>query len=326
MVQDIELKINKILQIISEAHAPIGSKEIAEKLVAFGIGLSERSVRYHLKLLDEQGLTEAKWKEGRVITKKGREELGNALVEVKIGLVSSRIESKAYLMDFNLKKRKGKVILNLSLFHKSEFKKAAAIMKEVFLKGLSMGSMVFMAGSGEEIGEMVVPKGKICLGTLCTINLNGLLLKNSVPIDSKFGGVLQIENSRPLRFTDLIAYSASTLDPHEIFLRSKMTSVREAVKGSGKILAGLREIPAVAREKAEEILTMAKEAGLGGAMHIGKPGQPVLGMPVAIERVGLVVQGGLNPVAAAEEWGIETESKALVTLVDYSRLIKYSEI
>jgi repressor of nif and glnA expression len=276
--------------------------------------------------MNDRGLVKGFWKEGRMITKKGIEELENSLVSDKIGLVSSKIESMSYLMDFDLDRCQGSVILNISFFHKSEFNKALKIMKEVFEKKLSMGDLVLVAEQGEEIGGIVVPKGKVGFGTLCTINLNGILLKHSVPVESKFGGVLQVEDYQPVRFTDLISYSGSTLDPHEIFLRSKMTSVREATKGSGKILAGLREIPAIARQSAENVLALAEEAGIGKALHIGRPNQPVLGMPVGVDRVGVVIPGGLNPVAAAEEWGIETESKALTAIVDYTHLIKFSSI
>ena len=40
----------------------------------------------------------------------------------------------------------------------------------------------------------------------------------------------------------------------------------------------------------------------------------------------VVIVGGLNPVAVLEEQGIPTESKAMSTLYDYSRLIPFSEI
>ena len=323
MIQDVDKKTNTILRIIAAAKEPIGSKDISDRLKAYGIDLTERAVRYHLKLMDEQHLTESTWKEGRSITEKGQEELRNAWVSNKVGLVSARIEAKSYLMNFNLDEKTGKVILNISFFYKNEFKKALGVMREVFKKKFSMGDMVLYAEAGEEVCGFVVPQGKVCFGTLCTINLNGILLKHGLPLESKFGGVLQIENGLPLRFTDLIRYSGSTLDPHEIFMRSKMTSVREATKGSGKILAGLREIPAVSKPDAEKILKKAEAAGFGGALYIGKPEQPVLGMPVGVEKVGIVVPGGLNPVAACEEWGIETESKALVTLVDYEKLVSF---
>lgn len=321
-----EHKINTILKIIAEAKEPIGSAEISEKLKELGIKLTERTVRYHLKMLDKQGLTQGKWKEGRMITGKGREELNDSLVFEKVGLMSSRIESMAYKMDFDLYEKTGSVILNISLFKKGDFKKALEVMSRVFEKKLTTGDLVVVVKEGEDFGGILVPADKVAFGTLCTINLNGILLKHSIPVESRFGGVLQIEDSKPLRFTDIIEYAGTTLDPHEIFMKSKMTSVQQACGGSGKILAGLREIPAASANEAEAIIRKIDSAGIGRALMIGKSGQTILGIPVRVDRVGIVVPGGLNPIAAAEEAGIETESRALTALVDYKRLRKFETI
>jgi hypothetical protein len=325
-MSDLDKRINAILKLVAEAKEPIGSAEIAEKLKAQGIDMSERTVRYHLKELSEQGLMKGLWKEGRIITSKGMEELGNAMVFEKVGFISSRIDTLIYQMDFDLEKMAGQVILNFSLFHKSDFPKALGIMKAVFNKKLTTGDRILVVEAGKRIGKLEVPAGRIGFGTLCSINLNGILLKHSIPVESKMGGLLQIEDDRPLRFTDIINYAGSTLDPHEVFIKSRMTRVREAVEGAGKILAGLREIPAAAVHEAEALLRRVESAGLGRALMIGKPGQTVLGIPMGAERVGLVVPGGLNPVAAVEEWGIETESKALVALIDYGKLIDYRDL
>lgn len=320
-MEDLERKINAILKIISESSKPIGSAEISDRLKELGINLTERSVRYHLKIMDEDGLTKGLWKEGRMLTEKGFEEVNDSSVSSRVGFIISKIESLAYQMDFDFNKNKGKVIMNVSFIPADKFKTATQIMAEVFDNELGMGDRVAIANQGETLGGKIVPEGKIGFGTLCSINLNGILLKNTIPVESKFGGVLQIEDYKPLRFTDLISYSASTLDPLEIFIKSKMTSVREVVSsGAGKVMAGFREIPAVSKYKAEEILQKAKEAGLGSALMVGKPGQPLLGMPVGMGRVGIVILGGLNPIAAVEEAGIPTESKALTALEDYSRL------
>ena len=326
MPSEVDRKVSTILRLVAESNDPIGSVEIAQKLEELGIEMSERTVRYHLKKMNEEGLIKVHWKEGRMITSRGREELSNALVFDKVGLMSARIEAMAYSMDFDLYKKSGRVILNVSLFHKSDFGQALKIMAEVFDKKLATGRLVAVAEAGEEIGGLKVPTGKIAFGTLCSINLNGILLKHSIPVESKFGGVLQMEDDRPVRFTDIIHYTGSTLDPHEIFIKSKMTAVRDAAAGAGKILAGLREIPAVSKDEAEAIIRKAESAGFGRALMIGKPGQMVLGMPVGMERVGIVFPGGLNPVAAAEEWGLVTESKALVALIEYGRLIDFKDI
>ncbi|MDD5594574.1 MAG: NrpR regulatory domain-containing protein [Candidatus Margulisbacteria bacterium] len=325
-MNETDRKTNAILKIISEVKGPIGSVEIAEKLKEQGIEMSERTVRYHLKLMNEKGLTKIFWKEGRMITSKGMEELGNALVSDKIGLMSSRIETMAYKMDFDLYEKQGRVLLNISLIKKSDFNSALKVMSEIFKKKLTTGDRVAVAEAGKDLGGLTVPPDRVGFGTLCSVNLNGILLKHSIPVESKFGGLLQIENDRPLRFTEMISYSGSSLDPHEIFIKSKMTGVRDAAAGSGKILAGLREIPAASVNEAEAIIRKAESAGIGRVLMIGKAGQALLGMPVGAERVGIVVPGGLNPVAAVEESGLETTSKALVTLADYDQLINFWDI
>jgi hypothetical protein len=276
--------------------------------------------------MNEDGLIQIHWKEGRMITSKGREELSNALVFDKVGMFSAHIDSMAYRMDFDIDKKSGSVILNISFIRKDDFKEALNIMGEIFKQKLGTGELVMVCEEGEKIGEIPVPRGMVGFGTLCSINLNGILLKHSIPVDSKFGGILQIEGGRPLRFTEIINYSGSTIDPHEVFIKSQMTSVGAAAHGSGKILAGLREIPAVSKGEAEAIIRRAESAGFGGALMIGQPGQMVLGMPVGMERVGIVFPGGLNPVAAVEECGIYTESKALVGLVEYSQLVRISQL
>jgi HTH-type transcriptional regulator, global nitrogen regulator NrpRI len=323
---EVDKKINTILKIIEEAKEPVGSREIAARLAELGIKLSERTVRYHLKLLDRQGLTRGQWKEGRMITGKGKEELDEALVFEKVGFMSSRIETMAYRMDFDLEKKEGQVILNISFFHEEDFRRALGIMAPVFARQYATSDLVAVAGAGEKLAGIVVPAGRVAFGTLCTINLNGILLKHSIPVESKFGGLLKIEKDRPVRFTDIIEYRGSTLDPHEIFLKSRMTGVNRACSGVGRILAGLREIPAACGNEAEAILRRIDSAKMGRIIILGRPGQSVLGWPIGEERVGLIVPGGLNPVAACEEAGIETESRALSVLADYQLLKSFDSI
>jgi repressor of nif and glnA expression len=315
-----EKKINTILKIVAEANGPIGSPEISARLKELGIDMSERTVRYHLKSLSEKGLLKVFWKEGRMITGKGIEELNEALIFEKVGLMSAKIETKAYRMDFDVDKKEGHVILNLSLFNEKDFELAREVMAPVFEKKYATSDLVAVAREGEQLGEVTVPKGKVAFGTLCTININGVFLRHSIPVESKFGGLLKIEKDNPSRFTDLIEYKGTTLDPHEIFIRSRMTSVNSACLGTGKVLAGLREIPSVGCHEAEAILRKIESAKVGRVIAIGRPGQAILGWPIGEQRVGIVVPGGLNPVAAAEEAGIVTESKALITLIDYKQL------
>ena len=48
--QEVERKTLSILRILSETREPVGARVIARRLEDLGIGLTERAVRYHLKL------------------------------------------------------------------------------------------------------------------------------------------------------------------------------------------------------------------------------------------------------------------------------------
>ncbi len=317
-----------ILKVLDSQHDRItGSREIARKLTDYGIELTERTVRYHLRILDEKGFTEVCGKEGRRITQRGREELSQALVSEKVGFVINKIETLAYLSDFDIGTKNGKIILNVTFFPENQFDAALRVMKGPFSSVFNMSDMVIVAQGGELIGDVPVPSGHVGFGTVCSVTINSVLLKAGVPVTSRFGGVLQVKEGEPSRFVALISYDGSSLDPLEIFIRSSMTDVRSAVaSNSGKILASFREIPAVCIERARELKMKMGEDGLGGILAIGNPNQRLLEMPVGADKAGIVVVGGLNPIAAVEEAGIVTKSRAMSTLCEYSKLVRFSEL
>lgn len=304
-----------------------GSREISKQLTDHGIDLTERTVRYHLRILDEKGFTKVYGKEGRKITHKGKEELSNALVSEKVGFVINKIESLAFLSDFDITNKKGNIILNVTFLPENLFGDALKIMKDVFASKYNMSNRVALGKGGEFIGEIKVPEGHIGFGTICSVTINSIMLKSGIPVTSKFGGILQIENSLPSRFIALISYEGSSLDPLEIFIKSGMTNVREAsTNSSGNILASFREIPIVCIEKARGVQEKMQEEGIGGILAIGNPNQDLFEMPVGVDKAGIVVVGGLNPIAAVEEAGIATSSRAMSTLYEYSELVRFEEL
>ncbi|MFC1910842.1 DUF128 domain-containing protein [Chloroflexota bacterium] len=326
--QDVERKVLAILNTIGDSDKAVGSTIIAKRLKEFGVELSERAVRYHLRLMDERGLTHlAGRRDGRVTTELGQTELKKAMVSQKVGFALSRIEVLAYRTNIDLDKRNGPIPTNISFFHQKDFNKALKAMKPIFDSGLCVSNLVAVAKEGELIGDLVVPAGKTALGTVCSIVVNGALLKAGVPINSKFGGILQIRNYMPLRFIELIHYEGSSLDPSEIFIRANMTSVAKAAKaGNGEILANYREIPSVCRPVAVDIAAKLKAAGLGGILLMGNISEPVCEIPIELNRIGVVLTGGLNPVAAAAEAGLASESHAMSTVVEYQNLVNILDI
>ena len=325
--QGVERKVITILKVLNDSQEPLGARVIAHRLKGHGVALGERAVRYHLKLMDERGLTQLMGRDGRLILEPGVEELKSALVRDKVGFAISRIELLAFRTNFDCEKRTGSVPVNISFFPKEKFGKALQAMKPAFAKGLCVSDLVALAGEGETFGELTVPQGKVALATVCSVVVNGTLLKAGVPMDSRFSGILQIRNHKPLRFVELIQYAGCSLDPSEVFIRARMTSVAQVSKtGEGKVLATYREIPALCRPVVEEVVAKLKHAGLGGLLVMGNTSEPVCEIPVELNRIGIILFNGLNPVAAAVEAGIETENHGMSTVVEYQNLVKFEEL
>jgi hypothetical protein len=324
---DVERKVNAILRVLKESPEAVGARVIGRQLKEQGIDLSERAVRYHLKLMDERGLTQLVGRDGRQITPAGIEELRNALVADKVGLFMNQIEIVSFRTTFDWRHRSGCVPANLSIFHKEDFPKALKAMAIAFKAGISVGNLVAVAGEGETLGDRVIPRDKVGFATVCSAVVTGVLLKAGLPMDSKFGGILQIRGRKPLRFAELIYYSGTSLDPSEVFIRGKMTDVVGAAKnGDGKVLGNFAEVPGQCRPLVEDMIAKLKEAGLGSLMVMGKPGESVCEAPVDPNRVGVLLLGGLNPVAAAEEAGIQAENSAISSVVEYGRLKSFWDL
>jgi repressor of nif and glnA expression len=322
---EVERKEVAILRALNESpDTAIGARVIARELEKQGINLTERAVRYHLKLMDERGLTQSVGRDGRQITPAGVEELRNALVADKVGLFSNRIELVSFRTTFDWRNVSGFVPSNLSLFNKRDFPQALTAMRSAFKAGICVGDLVAVASEGETLADRAIPKGKVGFATVCSTIVAGALLKAGVPMSSRFGGILQIRDYEPLRFVELIHYSGTSLDPSEVLIRGKMTNVSEAAKkGEGKVLANYAEIPAQCKSLGENMIARLKEARLGSLAVMGNVGDSVCEVPVEPNRIGVILFGGLNPVAAAEEAGIEADNTSICSVIDYGRLTSF---
>ena len=316
-----ERKVISILKVLSESAEPLGSITIARELERYGIILSERAIRYHLRITDERGYTQPMGRDGRLLTPKGIEELRMALAPDQVGFILDKLELLAFRTTFDPVKKTGLVPINTSLFEADKFDQALGIMREIVKANLVVSHLVATAKEGEKIGSVVIPSGKIGMATICSIVVNGVLLKAGIPIESRFGGVLEVRNAKPRRFVAVINYSGTSLDPSEQYIRARMTKVGEAARGgNGMILANFREIPAPARSLVDEKVIQLKEAGINGVYLLGNTSEPVCQIAVGLNRVGLVMLGGLNAVAAAVETGLEVENISESGLFEYSNL------
>ena len=171
------------------------------------------------------------------------------------------------------------------------------------------------------------PPGMVAIGTVCGVTLNGILLHHCIPVESKFGGLLEMRGGKPFRFIELVSYAGTSIDPLQIFITGRLTSAHEAaLTGNGKVGAGFREIPAAALPRALEVIDRMNVLGLGGVLANGAPSQQLLDLPVGMDRAGLVVVGGLTPLAAAAEHDIEVVNRAMSTTCDFAHLRPIGEL
>ena len=316
-----------ILRVLRNAPGPMGAKRVSTELRYSGTRLSERAVRNYLAQTDAQGWTENLGRRGRRLIPQGRQEVDRAQVMDKVGFVAARVDELTYQMDFDLESRQGTVILNVSTMALEDADAAIGALLAVYEAGLGMGRLVLIGRPGDTVGALHVPHGRLVIGTLCSVSINGIFLRAKVATRSRFGGLLEIEDGHPKRFTQLIRYDGTSLDPLEIFIRGHMTSVAQAARtGAGLIGASFREVPTVSLADVRRLAARSDKVGLGGIMAIGQPNQPLLDIPVAQGCVGLVVSGGLNPVAAITEAGIQTASAAMHSLCNFNRLLEYETL
>ncbi len=327
MAEKSEKKRLAILRIVQASNKPIPSQNITEQLQSIGYDISERTVRFHLLNMDKEGLTEYVGKHGRRITDLGIKEMASARVFEKVGFLADKIDQLAYQMSFDLIRKEGTVIINVALIAKGLLTEACPLLISVFEAGYSMGSLIKLFNEGEKVGALTIPEGFAGIGTVCSISLNGVLLHQGVPVTSKFGGVLEIHNAKPLRFVEIMSYNGTSLDPLEIFIKGRMTNVVGAIKkGSGRIGASFREAPASSLPQIQDINDKLYKTGLGHFLKIGLPNQGLYDIPIHEGRVGAIVSGGLNPIACLMENDINVELHALSGLLDFHELFPYSEL
>lgn len=305
-----EYRMIEILRILSVQEKPTGSKLIADELKNKGFNLGERAVRYHMQILDEKGYTERRGYSGRVITDLGREKLEKGLIYDQVDFIHSKFEEMIYLTDFNYMEQKGNVVVNTSTIYNEE---SINILEEIFKSGLSVSPYVHL--------NKVENNDEIEVTTICGTTIDGILLNEGIASQLQYGGLLQIEDSRPIKFTDIISYRKTSITPLDAFTNSGLTSVLDVIKtGNGIIPANFRLIPGVSRQKTVDIINKLNKIGINGVIGISDEGKDILGLPVPDGMVGICIIGGIAPFCALKELGQEIDIKIAEEIKDFNTL------
>lgn len=321
----------RILNVLKRLDRPAGATQVSTLLRGWGVDLSDRSIRLHLSRLDAAGLTRLhSRRSGRVLTAKGKAELENGSRPERRGFLTGQIDDFNCRMGFRLRDQQGSLVVNATLLAAKDEVPAVEVTRPVFAARLGMGSRLLILRAGavyDSEHAAQVPRGNIAMVTVCSMTLNGILLKEGIPVVSRFGGLLEFRNRLPTRFTELLAYGGATRAPLELFIRAKMTSVRRCVRtGHGVVGASFREFPSAALPKVLKIRDRLRLLGLDGILAVGEPDRPLFDIPVGAGRTGLVVLGGLNPGAALEEAGLAGETRSLAGLLEYRRFPEFRHL
>ena len=159
-------------------------------------------------------------------------------------------------------------------------------------------------------------KNKIGIATICSLSIDGLLIKNGIMSNPMYGGLLEL--TEPPLFIDLISYNGSTLDPHKIFLSKNMTSITSNERPK-KILASFKEIPYISRDYAVHLLELLTKIGFS-IYKIGKPRELTYNAKADNYNFGVVAGSGLNSIGAIQEKGIDIEVKSIEKLIPFEEM------
>ena len=244
-----------------------------------------------------------------------------------IQFISSKIEDLMFKTTFDPVTGEGDVIVNISLIDENDLNDVIKIFKMAIMSGLSVSPYAKLLHEGDEIGDIVIEKGKVGIATVCSITIDGVLLKAGIPVNPTLGGIAQIKKGTPVRFTDILMYASTTIDPLDVLMSQKQTSITQLLRtGSGNILANLREAPMAARNDIERTLSDLMNAGFSGILEVSEPNTRILDVPVERDHLGIAVIGGTNPMAAVQEQGIPIQINAMSTTIGIDKLIHISEI
>jgi repressor of nif and glnA expression len=235
--------------------------------------------------------------------------------------ISNRIEDLAMEVTYDPAEDTGNIIYNLSLIPRRDLEAAISIFRNAYRAGLSVSDRIRILGPGERLENFTIPEGTAGVCTMCTITLDGLLLRKGVPIRPLGGGLVEIADRVPRRFIHMILFESTTVDPLEVLVAQERTSILRVMKeGSGTILGNLRECHMEAETLVIGLLDSLSEGGFTGILEVGAPNLPLLEFPASPQYFGVAMVGGTNPMAALKEEGISVVTKSLKGVMDIAEM------
>ncbi len=223
----------------------------------------------------------------------------------------ARIENLMHQVSFNPADMKGKIITNTTRVKNEALEETLAVFSDTINSGLAVSPMI----------RIVEGKRMAKIKTACSLTLCGILVKHGIPVHPRGGGLVEVVEREPTRFTDMLMYWATTIDPIDVLTAQGLMDITGMMRtGNGRILGNLHEAPMLARDRIEDMLEVLAQAGFAGVLELGQPNMNVLGVSVERDHVGLALVGGTNLVAAAKEFGIDLVHESISDLTDISEM------
>lgn len=248
-------------------------------------------------------------------------------VYLPLKFINHLIEEEAMMVTYDPASDEGQIIYNLSLIRAEDFEPVLAVMKDVFLAGISPSGLVRFYQAGEKIGGYAIPAGKVGICTVCSTTIDGVMIGRGAPIHPIGGGVVQIEGGMPRRFTDMILYDSTTIDPLEVLVSQEITDITGVIRhGRGSVLANLRECHMEAEPVVAAVIDDLERSMIAGVLDVSAPNAPILGFGCSPQYFGISILGGTNVMAAVKEAGYEIEINSLSGLLDVGELVPISSL
>ena len=245
----------------------------------------------------------------------------------QLKFINHLIDEYALQVSYDPYHDEGEVIFNLTLIKEDDLDTARLIMKEAYAAGVCVSNRVKFALPNEQIGDYTIPAGHIGVVTMCSITVDAILLRQGIPLNPIGGGLVEIRDNVPKRFTTMIKYDSTTIDPTQVMIDQGTTHITDVIlTGMGSILANIRECHMEAERLLFDTLEDLSKAGITGVLEVGSPNSPLLGVPITTNYLGLAMIGGTNPVAAFIESGRWADTKAMKGLMDVAHFEKIETI
>lgn len=225
----------------------------------------------------------------------------------------SKIWNLIEQVDFDINTQKGGILSNISVIDKDDCEKVIEIMEYSYNENPQYINPYY------KILEHPTNPDKIGIGTICSLTIDGILIKNGIMSNPRYGGLLELSN--PPLFVDLISYNGSSIDPHKVFIAKEMTAIHKSI-GPNRILASIKEIPYIARDYAVETLERLKNIGFS-IYKIGKPRELIYNAKVDNYNFGVVTGSGLNQISAIKEENISIDVKAMEMIVPFDKMDRF---